>query len=425
MSATPAPREDFPILSRKLQGGGALIYLDSAATSQKPQVVMDAVNHQELFSNGSVKRGSHQLAGESTIAFENARSQVARFVGADQDEIVWTKNSTEALNLIAYTMNNATLGRGDSRFALGAGDNIVVTEAEHHANLIPWQELCARTGAQLRWLSLTDDGRIDLETASVIDENTKVLAFTHVSNVTGAISPVSELTELGHKYGALVVLDACQSVPHMPVDLHELGVDFAAFSGHKMLGPTGIGALYGRSELLHEMSPFNFGGSMVEIVTMEATTYSAPPSRFEAGTQPVAQAVGMGVAAEYLRDIGMDKIAEYEEHLTERVLAGMSAIPGIRILGPANAADRIGAIAFDVEGVHPHDVGQVLDSKGVAVRVGHHCAQPIHRHFGVHASTRVSFAPFNTEEEVDIFLKALAEVRPFFGFDREDEHERS
>lgn len=414
MSATPAPRADFPILSRVFEGGETLIYLDSAATAQKPQVVIDAVNQQELFSNGAVKRGSHQLAGESTMAFEKARGQVARFVGVCDEEIIWTKNSTEGLNLLAYVCGNASLGRGSERFTIGPGDNIVITEAEHHANLIPWQELCLRTGAELRWFDLGDDGRICI-TPNVIDERTKVLAFTHVSNVSGAISPVRELAERGHSVGALVVLDACQSVPHMPVDLHDLDVDFAVFSGHKMLGPTGIGALYGKRELLAELSPFMFGGSMVEVVTMEQTTFAAPPARFEAGTQPVAQAVGMGAAADYLSGIGMEIIAQHEQLLTERVLAGMARMEGVRVLGPTTTLERVGAVSFDVAGVHPHDVGQVLDSHGIAVRVGHHCAQPIHRRFGVYASTRVSFGPYNTVDEVDAFLAALATVRPFFG----------
>lgn len=415
-----APREDFPILSRTMRDGGGLIYLDSGATSQKPQAVLDAVIRQELFANGAVKRGSHQLAEESTEAYETARERVAAFVGVNTDEIIWTKNSTESINLLAYAMNNVTAGRGETGsecFEVGPGDNIVVTVAEHHANLIPWQELCKRTGAELRWLGLDSEGRIDLETLSVIDAGTKLVSFAHVSNVTGAIAPVAEIVAAAREVGALVVLDACQSVPHMPVDFHALDVDFAAFSGHKMMGPTGIGALYGRRELLAALPPFMFGGSMVEIVTMENTTYAEPPARFEAGTQPIAQAVGMGAAAEYLTGIGMAKIAEYEERLTQRLLAGIVTVPGVRVLGPTSSENRTGVVAFDVDGVHPHDVGQVLDSKGIAIRVGHHCAQPVHRHFGVWASSRVSLAPYNTAEEVDAFLEALATVRPFFGLE--------
>lgn len=397
---------------------------------------MDAVTRQEMYSNGAVKRGSHTLAAESTVAYEEARASVARLVGAMPDEIVWTKNSTEAINLIAYVIDDISRGRGESvvrggrkqkerietiqeRLTLRKGDNVVITIAEHHANLIPWQELCIRTGAELRWFDLTDDGRIDV-VDGIIDENTKVVAFTHVSNVTGAVTPVADITERAQAVNALTVLDACQSVPHIPVNLYDLDVDFAAFSGHKMLGPTGIGALYGRAELLEAMPPFLFGGSMVEIVRMDKTTYANPPARFEAGTQPVAQVVGMGVAAEYLMEIGMDEVERYEDELTKRTLDGILKIPGVRVLGPTERASRIGVVAFDVDGVHPHDVGQVLDSQGIAIRVGHHCAQPIHQHFGVHASSRASFAPYNTVEEVDRFLEALAGVRSYFGLDDEE-----
>ncbi|MCI7306038.1 MAG: cysteine desulfurase [Trueperella sp.] len=430
-----APREDFPVLQRRMRGGEELVYLDSGATSQKPQVVIDAVDRQELYSNGAVKRGSHQLAAESTVAYEGARALVARLVGAETDEIVWTKNSTEALNLLAYAFDDVSRGRGESvirggrkqaqrlreiqeRMRIREGDNVVITRAEHHANLIPWQELCLRTGAELRWFELTADGRIDVDRGiaqGIVDERTKVLAFAHVANVTGVVAPVDRLVELAHGVGAIVVLDACQSVPHMPVDFHALGVDFAAFSGHKMLGPTGIGALYGRKELLEALPPFLTGGSMVEVVTLERTTFALPPARFEAGTQPVAQAVGMGAAAEYLMNIGMDRVEKHEAALTARALEGIARIPGVRVLGPADAADRLGIVSFDVEGVHPHDVGQVLDSKGIAIRVGHHCAQPVHAHFGVHASSRASFGPYNTPEEIDAFLEALSGVRSFFG----------
>ncbi len=430
-----APREDFPVLQRRMRGGEELVYLDSGATSQKPQVVIDAVDRQELYSNGAVKRGSHQLAAESTVAYEGARALVARLVGAETDEIVWTKNSTEALNLLAYAFDDVSRGRGESvirggrkhaqrlreiqeRMRIREGDNVVITRAEHHANLIPWQELCLRTGAELRWFELTADGRIDVDRGiaqGIVDERTKVLAFAHVANVTGVVAPVDRLVELAHGVGAIVVLDACQSVPHMPVDFHALGVDFAAFSGHKMLGPTGIGALYGRKELLEALPPFLTGGSMVEVVTLERTTFALPPARFEAGTQPVAQAVGMGAAAEYLMNIGMDRVEKHEAALTARALEGIARIPGVRVLGPADAADRLGIVSFDVEGVHPHDVGQVLDSKGIAIRVGHHCAQPVHAHFGVHASSRASFGPYNTAEEIDAFLEALSGVRSFFG----------
>lgn len=424
MSATPAPRGDFPILARTVRRGLPLVYLDSGATSQRPQRVLDAVRAMDTQHNGAVKRGAHLLAEEASEAYERAREQVAAFVGAAPDEIVWTSGSTQAINLVAYAMSNVSAGRGDSVesrrgvdphvFSVGPGDVIVTTRAEHHANIIPWQELCLRTGATLRWLDLDAEGRIDLSTLDRIDEHTKLVAFTHVSNVSGAISPVAQIVEAARKVGALTFLDACQSVPHIPVDFHELGVDFAAFSGHKMLGPTGIGALYGRAELLRALPPYQFGGSMIEVVTMEKTTYADPPARFEAGTMPVAQAIGMGEAAVYLTEIGMDKIARYEAELTRRMLASLTKMPGIRILGPEGESNRTGAVAFAVDGVHPHDVGQFLDSKGIAVRVGHHCAQPIHQHFGVFASTRASLGPYNTVEEVDYFVESLAEVRRYF-----------
>ncbi|MCF2706175.1 SufS family cysteine desulfurase [Arcanobacterium haemolyticum] len=422
MTSTPAPRSDFPILTREGRNGMPLVYLDSGATSQRPTQVLEAVASIDTMHNGAVKRGSHLLAEEASIAYEEAREAVAAFVGANADEIVWTQGSTSAINLIAYVMSNITAGRGGSveakpaldRLRVGHGDVVVTTRAEHHANLIPWQELCARTGAELRWLDLDADGRIDLSTLDRIDEHTKLVAFTHVSNVTGAISPVDEIVAAARQHGALTVLDACQSVPHMPVDFHALGVDFAVFSGHKMLGPTGIGALYGRRELLDAMPPFMFGGSMVEIVTMEKTTFAPPPARFEAGTMPVAQAVGMGRAAAYLREIGMAKVAAHEAELTKRLLDGIAGIPGVRVLGPTDMRERGGAISFHVDGVHPHDVGQFLDSRGIAVRVGHHCAQPIHQHFGVFASSRVSLGPYNTADEVDFFLESLAQVRRYF-----------
>ncbi|MBR5950198.1 MAG: aminotransferase class V-fold PLP-dependent enzyme, partial [Actinomycetaceae bacterium] len=303
------------------------------------------------------------------------------------------------------------------RFALGEGDTIVVTRAEHHANLVPWQELCARTGATLRWLDLDPEGRIDLDTLSVIDESTRVVAFTHVSNVTGAVSPVAEIVAAAKEVGALTVLDACQSVPHMPVNFSALDVDFAVFSGHKMLAPTGIGALYGRAELLAQLPPFLTGGSMIETVTMESSTYTQPPTRFEAGTQPVTQAIGLGAAVDYLSAIGMDAIAAHERELTGVLLEGMSQIRGVRVLGPLTPENRSGVVAFEVEGVHPHDVGQILDADGVAVRTGHHCAQPIHKFFNVHASSRVSLAPYNTRRDVEVFLESLAKVRPFFGLE--------
>lgn len=419
-----AVRADFPLLGRTVRGGRPLVYLDSAATSQKPQVVLDTEVDFYEQRNAAVHRGAHQLAEEATIAFEDARASLAAFVGADPGEIVWTPGATSAINLVAYAMSNATLGRGGAearRFALGTGDEIVVTEAEHHANLVPWQELCARTGATLRWIPLGDDGRLDLsDLDGIVTERTRVLAFAHVSNVTGAVAPVAELVAAARRVGALTVLDACQSVPHLPVDLHALGVDFAAFSGHKMLGPTGVGALYARRELLEAMPPVTTGGSMVEVVTMEATTYAPPPQRFEAGTQMVAQAVGLGVAADYLGELGMGAVAAHEVLLAEELLR-IGEIPGVRVIGPSSVGvgpdgvpDRLAVVSFVVDGVHAHDVGQVLDDRGIAVRVGHHCAQPLHRRFGIAATARASASVYTTTEEVVAFREALAGVRAFF-----------
>lgn len=416
-----AVRADFPLLARTVRGGRPLVYLDSGATSQRPEVVIDAELDFVAHRNAAVHRGAHQLAEEATDAFEDARRRVAGFVGVDEGELVWTSNATAGLNLVTYAMSNATAGRGGAaarRFALGPGDQIVITEAEHHANLVPWQELAARTGATLRWLGVTDDGRIDLsDLSAVVTDRTKVLAFTHVSNVTGAITPVAELVARAREVGALTVLDACQSVPHLPVDLHALGVDFAAFSGHKMLGPTGVGALYGRRELLEAMPPVTTGGSMVEVVTMESTSYAPPPLRFEAGTQMVSQAVGMGAAATYLSDLGMDAVAAHEAHLTGLLLDAVASVPGVRVIGPTDTRDRIATVSFVVDGVHAHDVGQVLDDAGVAVRVGHHCAQPVHRRFGVTATARASAGVYTTDEEVAVFREALAGVRTFFGLE--------
>ena len=422
LSATElaAVRADFPLLARTVRGGRPLVYLDSGATSQKPQVVLDAEVDFYEERNAAVHRGAHQLAEEATEAFEDARAAVARFVGADSDEIVWTSGATAAINLVAYGLSNATIGRGGEaarRFALSPGDEIVLTEAEHHANLVPWQELAARTGAVLRWFGVDDDGRIRVDEAdSVITDRTRVVAFTHASNVTGAITPVAPIVARAKEVGALTFLDACQSVPHLPVDLHALDVDFAAFSGHKMLGPTGIGALYGRRELLEALPPVTTGGSMIEVVTMTEATYMPPPQRFEAGTQAVAQIVGLGAAAQYLDELGMADVAAHERDLAAELLQ-IADIPGVRIIGPTTPEDRLAVVSFVVEGVHAHDVGQVLDAAGIAVRVGHHCAQPLHRRFGIAATARASASVYTTSEDVAAFREGLAGVRAFFSVD--------
>ncbi len=419
-----AIRADFAILSRTVRGGKPLVYLDSGATSHKPRQVLDAERAFYEQHNSAVHRGAHQLAEEATDAYESARETVARFIGAQTREVVFTKNATEALNLVAYAFSNAAAsGAMDgvdpavaSRFVLGVGDEIVVTEMEHHANLVPWQELARRTGATLHWIGVTDDGRLNLDDLdTVITERTKVVAFAHVSNVLGTINPVAAIVDRARAVGALTVLDACQSTPHMTVDVAELGVDFLAFSGHKMLGPMGIGVLWGRYDLLKAMPPFLTGGSMIEDVRMEGSTYAAPPQRFEAGVPMAAQAVGLAAACDYLTALGMDRVAAHEHELTEALLAGLAQRRWVRVIGPTDGQDRSGAVAFVVDGVHPHDVGQILDDSGVAVRVGHHCAWPLHRRMKVTATTRASFAAYNTVAEVEALLTALDRVPAVFG----------
>jgi SufS family cysteine desulfurase len=411
-------RNDFPILGTEVNGR-PLVYLDSGATSQNPLSVMEAEQEYYEQRNAAVHRGAHTLAVEATDSYEDARTAVARFIGAGTDELVWTSNATEGINLVAYAMSNAAAGRGGAaarRFAVGPGDNIVVTEMEHHANLIPWQELAARTGAELRFLPVADDGALRLDdAAAVITAGTRLVAFSHASNVLGTINPVADLVALARSVGALTLLDACQSVPHLPVDVKALDVDFLVFSGHKMLGPTGIGALYGRAELLNAMPPFLTGGSMITTVTMERAEYLPAPNRFEAGTQRISQAIALGAAANYLAETGMHRVEAWESALGARLVEGLDAVPGIRVLGPLAGEPRIGLASFDVEGVHAHDVGQFLDDRGIAVRVGHHCAQPLHRRFGLTATTRASTYLYTTTDEVDAFLEAVAGVRPFFG----------
>jgi cysteine desulfurase/selenocysteine lyase len=410
-------RADFPILARTVRDGKRLVYLDSGATSQRPTQVLDAERKFLETANAAVHRGAHQLAEEATDAYEDARARIADFVGASAGELVFTKNATEGINLVAYAMGNASVaGPEAARFLLGPGDEIVITEMEHHANLVPWQQLCLRTGATLRWFGVTAEGRLDLSNMDeLVNERTKVVAFTHQSNVLGTINPVATLVAAARKVGALTVLDACQSVPHGPVDFHALGVDFAVFSGHKMLAPSGIGVLYGRRELLEALPPFLTGGSMIELVHMEKSTFAPPPQRFEAGVPMTSQAVGLGAAVDYLRVVGMDRIAQHEHVLTEAALRGLAEIPGVTIVGPTEAVDRGSAVSFTIDGVHPHDAGQVLDSLGIAVRVGHHCAWPLHRKLGVQSSVRASFYLYNDLDEVAALLDGVREAQRFFG----------
>ena len=400
-----AIRADFPVLSRTVRGGRPLVYLDSGATSQKPVAVLDAERAFYEQHNSAAHRGAHLLGEEATDAYESARARVAAFIGADPGEIVFTKNATEAINLVAYAMSNAG--------SVGPGDEVLVSELEHHANLVPWQQLCERTGATLRWFRVTPEGTLDLD-LDLITERTRIVAVTHQSNVTGAVPPVAEIARAAHEHGALVLADGAQSVPHQPVDVAALGVDFLAFSGHKMLGPYGIGVLFGRAEALEAMPPFLTGGSMIEVVRMEGSTFLPPPQRFEPGVPPAAQAVGLAAACDYLTALGMQNVAAHEEALTAYALETLSETGGVRILGPLTTKDRGGAVSFDVTGVHPHDVGQILDEFGVAVRADHHCAWPLHRALGVAASTRASFYLYNTREEVDVLAEGIRQAQRFF-----------
>jgi cysteine desulfurase/selenocysteine lyase len=427
---------DFPILSRTVRGGNRLVYLDSGATSQKPVSVLDAERDFYTRHNAAVHRGAHLLAEEATDAYEAARATIAALIGAETRELVFTKNATEALNLVSYAFSNATakaqhgrpLPSGAERFVLRPGDEIVVTEMEHHANLVPWQEVCDKTGAVLRWIGIDDEGRLDLDHPehglhAVLGERTRVVALAHQSNVLGTVTPVRVVADAAHAVGALVVVDACQSVPHMPIDVADLGADYIAFSGHKMLGPSGIGVLWGRYDLLEAMPPFLTGGSMIEVVRMEGSTFAPPPQRFEAGVPMAAQAVGLGAAVDYLQALtsadgslsGLAAVAAHEHALTAYALEALADMPGVRLIGPADTTSRGAAVSFVVEGIHAHDVGQVLDDRGVEVRVGHHCAWPLHRRLGVAASTRATFYVYNGLRDVDDLVAGVRHAQSFFG----------
>lgn len=415
-------RADFPILSRTVRDGRPLVYLDSGATSQKPLAVLDAERDYYLHRNAAVHRGAHQLAEEATDAYEGARAAIAGFVGATPQELVFTKNATESINLVAYAFSNATdlarhgIAPESDAFLLGEGDEILITEMEHHANLVPWQQLALRTGATLRWIPLTDDGRLDLsDLGELLNPRTKVLSVVHQSNILGTINPIPLLAERAKEVSALFVVDACQSIPHMPVDVHTLGADLVAWSGHKMLGPNGIGCLWGRAEVLDAMPPFITGGSMIEMVTMSETTFAPPPQRFEAGVPMAPQAVGMAAAVRYLEHLGMDAVESHELMLTGYALESLEAIDGVRIIGPTDMVDRGSAVSFVVDGIHPHDVGQVLDDEGIAVRVGHHCAWPVCRRYRVPATTRASFYIYNDLDDVDALVAGVRSAQQFFG----------
>ncbi len=406
-------RRDFPIFDRKIRDGKRLVYLDSGATSQKPESVIAAESDFYRLHNAAVHRGAHQLAEEATDIYEGARAKVASFIGAAESEVIFTKSATESLNLVAYAMGNAPIG---NRFNLQPGDSIVVTEMEHHANLIPWQQLAARTGAVLSWFEVTPEGRLDLtQIDKVITEKTKVVALTHQSNVLGTINPLEAIVQRAHQVGAVIVLDACQSVPHMKVDVAKLGVDFVAFSGHKVLGPTGVGVLWGRAELLDELPPFLTGGSMIETVTMTSATWAPAPRKFEAGVPNMAQAAGLGAAIDYLSNIGMDAIYQHEQELTHSLISSLSEIEEVTIVGPTDMNLRGGSVSFTVGDIHPHDLGQFLDSQGIAVRTGHHCAWPLNRKMGVVATTRASLYLYNTQEDLDALIQGIHDATKYFG----------
>lgn len=405
--------KDFPIFDRKIRDGKRLVYLDSGATSQKPNAVIDAESNFYRLTNAAVHRGAHQLAEEATDAYEGAREIVAQFLNAHVDEVIFTKSATESLNLVSYAIGNAAAG---TRFHLTSADSIVVSEMEHHANLIPWQQLAQRTGATLKWFSVTEEGRLDLSNIdAIIDSSTKVVALTHQSNVLGTIVPLEEITKRAHAVGAVVVLDACQSVPHMPVDVKALDIDFLAFSGHKAVGPTGVGIFWGRAELLAELPPFLTGGSMIENVTMTSATWAPAPKKFEAGVPNMAQAVGLGAALTYLTKIGMGNIHRHEVELTSYLLKGLSEIDDLRVIGPKTTDLRGGVVSFTLGDIHPHDLGQYLDSQGIAVRTGHHCAWPLTRKLGVPATTRASVYLYNTTEDLDALISGVHGAQKYFG----------
>ncbi len=414
MSFDPvAIRRDFPIFNRTIRDGKRLVYLDSGATSQKPQSVIDAEVDFYRLHNAAVHRGAHQLAEEATDIYEGARETVAQFIGAAIDEVVFTKSATESLNLVAYAIGNASAG---NRFHLSPGDSIVVTEMEHHANLIPWQQLAARTGAALTWFEVTPEGRLDLDNInSVITEKTKVVALTHQSNVLGTINPLDAIVKRAHEVGAVVALDACQSVPHMSVDVKKLDIDFLAFSGHKALGPTGVGVFWGKAELLAELPPFLTGGSMIETVTMTGATWAPAPRKFEAGVPNMAQAAGLAAALKYLNTIGLENVHRHEIELTQYLLEKFSGIESLRVVGPNSTEARGGSISFTFGDIHPHDLGQFLDSQGIAVRTGHHCAWPLNRKMGVPATTRASLYLYNTTEDCDALVQGILDAEKYFG----------
>lgn len=400
-------RQDFPILNREVRPGVKVVYLDSTATSQKPLSVIEAMNDFYRRSNANIHRGVHVLAEESTAMYEQAREKIAKFINAPSArQVIYTRNTTESINLVAYTWARANLKPGDL---------VILTEMEHHSNLVPWHMLAAERGIQLEFIPVTDDGLLDLGTyESLLARTPKLVSFTHMSNVLGTINPAADIIRRAHDAGAVTVLDAAQSVPHLKVDVQQLDVDFMAFSAHKMLGPTGIGALYGKTALLEAMPPFLGGGDMIKEVKLRSFRPNELPYKFEAGTPAIAEAVGFGAAVDYLNSIGMEMIAAHEHEITEYALERLEEIPGLKVFGPT--ADKKGGVAsFTFDGVHPHDVAQILDQDGIAIRAGHHCAQPLHEKFGIPATSRASFYLYSTKDEVDKLIEGIYKVKKVFG----------
>ena len=399
-------RQDFPILNREVRPGVKLVYLDSTATSQKPEMVIEAMNDFYRRSNANIHRGVHALAEEATAMYESARLKIAKFINASSaSQIVYTRNTTESINLVAYTWARANLKPGDL---------VILTEMEHHSNLVPWHILMAERGIRLEFIPVTNEGLLDLDAyRELLSQNPKLVSFTHMSNVLGTITPAVEIIKLAHEAGAITVLDAAQSVPHLKVDVQALDVDFMGFSAHKLCGPTGIGALYGKANLLESMPPFLGGGDMIKEVKLRSFRPNEVPYKFEAGTPAIAESVGFGAAVDYLSAIGMDEIAGHEHEIVEYALERLEEVPGLKIFGPA-ASKKGGVASFTFDGIHPHDVAQILDRDGIAVRAGHHCAQPLHEKFGIPATTRASFYLYSTKKEVEALINGLYKVKKVF-----------
>jgi len=401
-------RNDFPILQREIRPGVSLVYLDSTATAQKPEAVIDAMDNYYRQSNANIHRGVHALAEAATSIYEESREKIAGFIKAPSArQVIYTRNTTESINLVAYSWGRANLKQGDL---------VILTEMEHHSNLVPWHMLSEEKGIRLEFIPVTEDGLLDLDVyRTLLGQNPRLVAFTHMSNVLGTVNPAAEMIKLAHQVGAITLVDAAQSIPHFGVDVQSLDADFVAFSAHKMVGPTGIGALYGKEDVLDKMPPFMGGGDMIKVVKLRSFKPNDLPYKFEAGTPAIAETAGFGAAVDYLSGLGMDNIARHEHEITEYALERLEEIPGLKLMGPLSADKKGGVASFTLDQVHPHDVAQILDGDGIAVRAGHHCAQPLHEKFGIPASTRASFYLYSTKEEVDLLVKGIYKVKRYFG----------